>query len=484
MRAFKKVVRLIKPLTSGAAKKPQRRSFRPSLQALEAREFLAAGITVNTAIDGITRVEVTGTESADAVTVKLNPGASAAPTDDKLVVTANLGGTAYQKVVPLWKSVDGTLTQQNLRVKFRGLGGNDTFSNQTNIEAWAWGGKDNDKLFGGFGRDVIMGEGGDDIIYGGTGDDKLYGDHHYTWNGEPALGVLNAPMWEEAKLDQGRDIIEGAEGDDWIEGGGKDDELIGGKGEDVIKGGGFFGGAVGLDGIDEINGGAGDDTLFGDAGNDIMHGGTEHDYVNGGKGSDQLFGEAGNDEVVGGGSREELGDDYLEGGAGDDVLAGYGGNDIIHGGPDNDQLYGFAGNDTLYGEGGDDYIWGEWWCPWYDGTGNDTIYGGEGDDFISGGLGSDKMYGQAGNDDIFAEYYEGGSAADKDQLFGGDGVDYLVGGKGNDYLSGGAWDEDVDTMIGGQGGDSFVSEPASGAFPGDEVLFFDASQGDKYVIFL
>jgi hypothetical protein len=38
--------------------------------------------------------------------------------------------------------------------------------------------------------------------------------------------------------------------------------------------------------------------------------------------------------------------------------------------------------------------------------------------------------------------------------------------------------------MGGQGADTFQVEPVGDGFAGDEVLFFDPSQGDKYLPFI
>jgi len=94
----------------------------------------------------------------------------------------------------------------------------------------------------------------------------------------------------------------------------------------------------------------------------------------------------------------------------------------------NDNIQGTPGNDHLVGEHSrDDDIFGA--------GGADTLKGLDGDDFLFGGTGNDKLYG----------------GADSDWLEGNSGNDFLVGhanGDGYDY-------NEVDTLIGGSGADTF-----------------------------
>jgi Ca2+-binding RTX toxin-like protein len=106
-------------------------------------------------------------------------------------------------------------------------------------------------------------------------------------------------------------------------------------------------------------------------------------------------------------------------------------DNTITGGAAGDALNGLAGNDTVSG-----------------GDGSDILHGNAGTDKISGGNGLDQLFGDDGNDSL------GGGAGD-DRLDGGIGTDYLSGADGNDILTGGA-DNVSDTLIGGQGADTYL----------------------------
>jgi Ca2+-binding RTX toxin-like protein len=104
------------------------------------------------------------------------------------------------------------------------------------------------------------------------------------------------------------------------------------------------------------------------------------------------------------------------------------------------------------------------------GDGNDTLFGGRADDRLEGGDGDDSLSGNDGDDELF------GRDGD-DTLQGSGGDDYLEGGDGRDDVAGdsassgstitivlsgsgafapvSAGPSDNDTVIGGQGGDTF-----------------------------
>ena len=62
------------------------------------------------------------------------------------------------------------------KVVFYGLGGNDSFTNDTSKPSSAWGGFGDDKLTGGSGHDELHGNGDDDKLYGRDGNDSIWGD--------------------------------------------------------------------------------------------------------------------------------------------------------------------------------------------------------------------------------------------------------------------------------------------------------------------
>jgi Ca2+-binding RTX toxin-like protein len=144
------------------------------------------------------------------------------------------------------------------------------------------------------------------------------------------------------------------------------------------------------------------------------------DRIDGSSGGDREFGQAGNDYL-----RGQLGDDCLYGLDGKDTLIGDEGDDLLVGGNGDDQAFGGLGKDRLYGN-----------------NGVDRLYGNLGDDRLSGGLGNDRLSGGNGND----------------QLFGGLGNDLIDGGLGNDVISGGPG---RDHIIGGLGSDRINGGPSS-----------------------
>lgn len=131
------------------------------------------------------------------------------------------------------------------RIVFYGNGGNDSFSNTTNIKSEAYGGDGNDSLRGGSNADFLVGGLGNDSLYGNNGDDVLWGSG-------------------------GHDALDGGNDDDHLKGHGGDDYLYGQYGEDALYGG---------TGTDELSGGYGIDTLVSiGGGTDTVVGGTSNDF--------------------------------------------------------------------------------------------------------------------------------------------------------------------------------------------------------------
>src|SRR5262245_27181533 len=95
-------------LLSPQARPPRKPRVRPTLESLEER-WCPAGIGVFVNSTQTTVITVTGTEQTDKVQVTLDTGAPDSLLDDRLVVTANLGGTAFQQSVSIWKMVNGSL---------------------------------------------------------------------------------------------------------------------------------------------------------------------------------------------------------------------------------------------------------------------------------------------------------------------------------------------------------------------------------------
>jgi pimeloyl-ACP methyl ester carboxylesterase len=116
-----------------------------------------------------------------------------------------------------------------------------------------------------------------------------------------------------------------------------------------------------------------------------------------------------------------------------DTLAGTNKSEVVVGKGGDDILSGLQGDDVMSGDGGNDLLFG--------GDGNDALAGGDGSgDYLVGGAGSDVLNGSAGSEN-----------------------DYLVG---IDPRAGIAGVGEVDTLIGGDGIDTFILGDASGEFYG------------------
>jgi hypothetical protein len=266
-------------------------------QQLETRQLLVAGIDFEPATG---RILVEGSNDADVVTVVMS---------DANTVTVNLNNGF---------EVESFDVSKVTMIRFRGLDGGDSFTNDTNIDSTAFGHKGNDRFIGGSGNSRFQGGDGSDSLVGGSRNDVLRG-------GGDGDRLFGGPRHDMLFGGDGDDEIRGEHGRDRIFGEVGNDLLIGGNDDDRIEGG---------DGHDNINGNEGDDDLKGDGGNDNIKGGNDNDLIMGG-----------------------LGDDMLQGHAGDDVLHGQSGIDNLSGGDDNDVLFGGLGfQDTHNGGKGSDRI--------------------------------------------------------------------------------------------------------------------------------
>ncbi|NCC30651.1 MAG: hypothetical protein EOM24_01360, partial [Chloroflexia bacterium] len=95
----------------------------------------------------------------------------------------------------------------------------------------------------------------------------------------------------------------------------------------------------------------GDDLIYGTPGDDVIDAAAGNDIVMGLAGNDTIYGGDGNDFIYGGD-----GDDLLFGGAGDDIIYGGWGADTLSGGPGRDELYGEWGGDTYIYQPGDEEV--------------------------------------------------------------------------------------------------------------------------------
>ena len=296
----------------------RRRPALPNIERLEPRNLLA-GIFLDTASGDLF---VFGDAANDTGSIsQVNP----------TTIRANLAGIPSQAFS----------TSEFSRIVFLGLGGNDTFANNSSSPS------------------LLLGNDGDDVLTGGGSNDEISGG-------------------------SGNDQIDGRDGDD---------RIVGGAGNDTARGGA---------GDDRIFGTAGVNTLNGDDGDDVMYGGDEIDTINGGEGIDQIFGLAGDDILDAGNGgvagQPELilgldGDDTITAGNGVNVLYGGDGNDVISGSTGQNSMFGQNGNDELTGGAGNDYLAGN--------RGNDIIDGGGGLSDIVAYNGTESVFVIAGSGNQF-----------------------------------------------------------------------------------
>lgn len=211
-------------------KRPYRPESHLTVESLEGRIVLTASIGFD-ARQGI--VSIMGSEAGDVATVSQQ---------GKNVVVSLSGVTAKTFKASSVKLVD-----------FKGLGGDDSFTNNTSLRSRVDGGSGRDTLRGGSGVDDLRGGNDDDRLFGNLGNDVLYGG-------------------------SGSDTIDGGAGNDREYGEAGDDDLYGGVGDDSLYGG---------NDNDDVYGDAGNDSLYGEAGDDHLDGRTGRDRIYGGVGLDR-----------------------------------------------------------------------------------------------------------------------------------------------------------------------------------------------------
>jgi len=251
-----------------------------------------------------------------------------------------------------------------------------------------------DTYTGSDGQDVFIALGGEDYADGGAGDQDQISYHEYYWmeteydgliidlsagTAEDGLGNTDTILnFEQAQGAHRADTIIGTDGDNWIGDGSHVDRDDIDADDDVI---------MGLGGNDYIELGWGDDTVDGGTGDEdvVRLGGSLSDWTFDFSSETEFTATSqygtktiSNVEFV---QFEDTG--WIAVGA---LEAGGTDGDDVLGDPQSTEqqdLYGFGGNDTLNGGAGDDNLYG--------GVGNDTLYTGGGDDDLSGGDGDDYM---------------------------------------------------------------------------------------------
>jgi len=183
---------------------PKRKSIQLNLEHLQDR--------IVPAVDPVflsgSQLVINGTESSDHVEVS---GASGS-----LLVSYN--------------GADYTFTGKVKKIVFSGNGGDDFFSNSTDIRVIARGGEGSDTIFGGGGKDRLYGELGDDSLHGGRGKDDLRG-------GSGSDDLYGDEDNDKIYGELGDDNLHGGTGRDSLRGGDDDDSLDGDLGRDSLDGG-------------------------------------------------------------------------------------------------------------------------------------------------------------------------------------------------------------------------------------------------------
>ncbi len=354
-----------------------------------------------------------------------------------------------------------------------------------------------DTLFGGRGKDTLRGAGSSSFLSGDLDDDILFVSN--VTQSSPfapttviTVGIEKTTLLGGAGNDslygsignfgEGRNLLDGGDGNDTIRVFATLDTAKGGAGDDFIVsvsapnifsplGGssnfpGFAGRNLldGEEGNDTIVAAFFTDTMIGGAGNDSLSG--TFNQASGGDGNDTL--DATKATFAGTGTALVT----LDGGLGNDLLIGYTnptgstftvtnlmnggeGNDRIIFGTPRDRIIGtLDGNDTISYATGVNFTGSTSVNIITDNLGANFITGSNGTDVITTGIGDDILFGGPsnlptpgvdGNDTLDA-------GAGNDTLLGGFNEDLLIGGDGNDSLGGGPG---ADTLIGGSGNDSF-----------------------------
>ncbi|MEP0888449.1 calcium-binding protein [Leptolyngbya sp. PL-A3] len=350
------------------------------------------------------------------------------------------------------------------------------------------GNNGNNVLLGLGGVDTLKGNGGNDLLDGGTGDDVMeggLGNDTYFVDGddETLTELLNAgtdQVISSRSFTLGDNLenltLTGITGSEALTGRGNslNNYIIGNAGSNILDGG--VNETTGApDGRDTLEGGQGNDTYIisgnnEDSINEVASAGT--DTVRS-LGSYTLRANLENLVLIGTGNFTGIGNgenNRIEGNSGNNLLDGGIGNDEMVGGDGNDTYYIDNAADTILelGTGTSDEIVStlsyDLSTPLLtnienltlagsnaiDGTGNasaNSITGNAGANLLRGLGADDTLLGGNGDDTLLGEANTG------TQIGANDGNDTMNGGQGNDVINGGVGN---DTLTGGIGNDQFV----------------------------
>ena len=281
-----------------------RRGQRLQIERLEDRTVPAI------AFDAVTGTfTITGTDIPDTSTVEvLTSGTPGDPYDDRIRV--NLSSSQYSAagVQDLWETLFQGLHIRHVRkIVFLGLGGDDAFSNTSNVNADAYVARATIRSAAAAGGTICMARETTipwPMTWEGTTDSTAVRDMILSCAGPDPDRLFGENGNDLLQGGSGIDRLEGGDGNDTLQGGNGDDRCEGGPGNDTLQGGLH---------ADTLRGGTGNDLLRGDEGDDTLYGNGDRDTLYGSSGTDELFGGGGNDGLYGG-----SGDDTLDGGSGAD----------------------------------------------------------------------------------------------------------------------------------------------------------------------
>lgn len=136
------------------------------IESLENRQMMAADVDL---VDGTLFIE--GTKDNDEITVYNSYG-----------ITSVAGRRVWAPMIGVKAEANGETEYHRFnavsvdKIDADLKDGDDTFTNNTNIESYVQGGWGNDRLMGGRNTDVLLGGPDDDTLYGRDGFDVLFGD--------------------------------------------------------------------------------------------------------------------------------------------------------------------------------------------------------------------------------------------------------------------------------------------------------------------
>ena len=473
-------------------------------------------------------LKLTGTESADTISVVVDTGDSSS-----WEVTGAVGGTQHFTIA------------NYASIRIDALGGNDsvTVSADVTVPCVINGGDGNDNLLAGSGDDHIDAGAGNDTLTGMDGNDTLDGGAgtdvaEYNVTGTGAVhAIVNTGTdagqdgfaatdtfagIENLSGGPANDTLYGDDNANKLWGNAGDDSLIGNAGNDTYV---FSGDDLGTDHIDEAadantdtvdfsafgqnvgvylgNSGTGKavdsfalilylsdessiETVKGGPGNDTFNGNSRDNVFYGNAGADTFMAGpdtgTGKDTFYGGTGTDTA--DYSERQASVSVCLDGSADDGSSGEQDSiktdvENLIGGKANDALNGSTGPNYIQG--------GTGDDTIHGMDGSDTLDGENGDDQLYandgsyggaalliGNADDDTIYGSSsadtiwgdHPSGSNTGTDSIYGLAGNDTIHGGRGDDTAYGGYGDD----YLYGDDGEDYLYADNTGAGYGDDTL--------------